>query len=240
MKGWGMKLTAVVVALAFMVGFSGMLTGHAYAQEKGAAAAGKAGAEAGAATAAGISTGTIVAGVIAAAAIAAIAAASGGGGGAVSVPTTPSSVASSLAKAGLSPSDMLGLYDALSDSTFQSILSEISYEDLVTALQKKGVLSAGKDELPNWLKLKNWLDQLESNNPDLYNRVVNVLKKLAENKTLFEQVQAMVKDPQEFMSAVLKQVETLLTQQHQGYTVTFTHVHLGGGVKITQYHLKKQ
>ena len=236
MKGWGMKLTAVVVALAFMVGFSGTLTGHAYAQEKGAAAAGKAGAEAGAATAAGISTGTIVAGVIAAAAIAAIAAASGGGGGAVSVPTA-SSVASSLASAGLSASDMLGLYDALSDSTFQSVFSTISYDDLVAALKDLGVLTAGKDDL------KNWLNQLKSKNPELYNRVVDVLKTLAQNKTLFEQVQAMVKDPQklqEFKSAVQEQVTTVLTQQHPGYTVQFTTVHHGGGVYTTQYHLVKK
>ncbi len=239
----GLKVLAVVMAVVFgisMVVFPSQATAQQQAPSQAGAAAGKAGAEAGAATAAGVSTGTIVAGVLAAAAIAAIAAASGGGGEAVSVaPTpTPSGVASALASAGLSTDQLLALYDALETPiaglTLKDILKDISYDDFKAALTELGIAALGKDDL------KNYLNQLKTTNPDLYNRLIEVLKKLKDDPNLFAQAKAAVSDPQKLKEAIKQQVEKMLTQNHPGYTVQFTTVHHGGGIYTTTYHLIKQ
>lgn len=237
---------AMVVAVLFLVGYSGLVFAQQQQPQAGAAkgAAAKEGAEAGAAAAAGVSTGTIVAGVIAAAAIAAIAASSGGGGGAEAVTAaapTPSGVASGLASAGLTASELLALYDAFTynygtTQTLADILAGISYEDFQAALQDLG-LTLGKQDLINWL------NNLKQKNLDAYNRLVQVLKKLAQNKELFDQVKALASDSNklaEFKAALQQQVQQMLTQQHPGYTVQFTYKHIGGGIYTTQYHLVKQ
>ncbi|MFN3534470.1 MAG: hypothetical protein ACK4WB_03680, partial [Desulfatiglandales bacterium] len=166
-----------------------------------------------------------------------------GGGEAVSVaPTpTPSGVASALASAGLSTEQLLALYDALGITleglTLEAILKDISYEDFKAALTELGIPALGKNDLVTYLK------KLKVTNPDLYNRLIEVLKKLKDNSTLFAQVKAMVSDPKklsQFKDAIESEVKSILTQKHPGYTVQFTTVHHGGGIYTTTYHLVKK
>ena len=265
MKGWGKKLVAVLVTVAFLVGFSGMLTGHANAQEKGAAAAGKAGAEAGAATAAGISTGTIVAGVIAAAAIAAIAAASGGDGGAVSVaqpsaanivisdiiagtqdqnlPETVTETVTPLEASLALLNSISGAYDQVGQPKFSEILSEISFSEFQGVIETTDFAKAVQNFTEQQKKLIDWLSNIKAKDKKAYNNLLAVLKQWAKKtEQEFKLIQNRIKESkQAFLEELLNLVNTVITTSyHPGYKVYSTQFHHGGGIYTTQYHLIKQ